>query len=238
MLGARLASLCKEEKLTLTDAIDRIQKGQLKLSHGHQIKTRLIELDTQLGKLAPLRGSELLDALFPDTEPDLKQLRDILVEGICPDATASQLLERLRTNVTQHELPTDIDCVRVMSLHKSKGLTADIVIILGCIEGLLPDLSDANTDEEIHNAIDEGRRLFYVALTRARKCLIVSSVTWLPTRLARDMNISYDNGNKGYFETITTKYIHELGPTCTDPICGQKLLEEFQYCSGIANSSH
>jgi superfamily I DNA/RNA helicase len=37
--------------------------------------------------------------------------------------------------ITQPELPTDVECVRVMSLHKSKGLTADFVVVADCIEG-------------------------------------------------------------------------------------------------------
>ena len=45
-------------------------------------------------------------------------------------------------SITQPELPTDVDYVRVMSLHKSKGLTADLVIVMGCVEGLIPRIDE------------------------------------------------------------------------------------------------
>ena len=51
---------------------------------------------------------------------------------------AAAMLERLRTFVTQPEMPEDEDHLRIMSLQKSKGLTSKVVLVLGCVEGLVP----------------------------------------------------------------------------------------------------
>jgi DNA helicase-2/ATP-dependent DNA helicase PcrA len=56
------------------------------------------------------------------------------------------------------------DVVKLMTVHASKGLEFDYVFITGLEEGLFPHVRlDEDADEE------EERRLFYVALTRARK---------------------------------------------------------------------
>jgi DNA helicase-2/ATP-dependent DNA helicase PcrA len=55
-------------------------------------------------------------------------------------------------------------------VHASKGLEFDIVFITGLEQGLFPSIrqNDASRDEE------EERRLFYVALTRARQRVYLS----------------------------------------------------------------
>ncbi len=54
--------------------------------------------------------------------------------------------------------------VALMTMHAAKGLEFDVVFIAGCEAGLIP-FRRAQTNE----AIDEERRLFFVALTRARE---------------------------------------------------------------------
>ena len=182
-------------------------------------------MNVQLQKLALLRGDQLIDALFPDGDPDFVQIRNMAtdVEG---DANASQVLEHLRSEVTQPELPTDVDYVRVMSLHKSKGLTADLVVVMGCMEGLIPTLPLDNkvSQVEMDSALEEQRRLFYVAITRARKTLILSGVTGLDRDLAYKMGVKVQ-GRGGKARTIATRFIGELGPACPATVTGQDFLK-------------
>ncbi len=59
------------------------------------------------------------------------------------------------------------ECVYLMSVHASKGLEFDHVFIVGLEEGFFP-LNESDIEEE--------RRLAYVAITRAKKCLSLSIV--------------------------------------------------------------
>jgi DNA helicase-2/ATP-dependent DNA helicase PcrA len=62
------------------------------------------------------------------------------------------------------------DCVTLMTMHAAQGLEFPIVFIAGLEEGILPhhrSLSDGGD-------IEEERRLFYVAMTRARERLYLS----------------------------------------------------------------
>ena len=64
------------------------------------------------------------------------------------------------------------DAVTMMTLHGAKGLEFPVVFICGLDQDLLP-LAHKNQGEE---ALQEERRLFYVAMTRARQRLILSTV--------------------------------------------------------------
>lgn len=62
--------------------------------------------------------------------------------------------------------------VNLMTIHASKGLEFPVVFIAGAEEGLIPH--QRSVDENSGN-VEEERRLFYVAITRAREKLIISS---------------------------------------------------------------
>lgn len=60
--------------------------------------------------------------------------------------------------------------VKLLTMHKAKGLEFDTVFICGSIEGLAPYIKDETVGEDL----EEERRLYYVAMTRAKKELYVT----------------------------------------------------------------
>lgn len=220
----RIQALCAVESRSLPDVLENIRTEELELEYGSWIKDRLNSLRDRLAELSSLEGDKLFDALFPEGVPDFEQVRDAMAGGIEPDESALSILERLRTRITQPELPTDVEYVRIMSLHKSKGLTADLVIVLGCVEGLIPSRSKAKCKQKKLRDLEEQRRLFYVAITRVRKQLILSSVNKVPRKEAYSMGIKVVNKSY-YVTTITSRFIRELGATLPQPITGTDFLD-------------
>jgi len=83
-----------------------------------------------------------------------------------------------------------LDAVRLLTAHRSKGGEWDLVVVADVQEGVWPDLrrrgslleADAlgpDGPREVSNAalLAEERRLFYVALTRARRRLVITAVS-------------------------------------------------------------
>ena len=62
------------------------------------------------------------------------------------------------------------DRVSLMTIHMAKGLEFNVVYVVGIEENLFPSILSLNSSEDL----EEERRLFYVAMTRAKDKLILS----------------------------------------------------------------
>ena len=83
------------------------------------------------------------------------------------------------------------DFVKLMTIHTAKGLEFDNVFVFGLVEDIFPN---RRSMDESRDGIEEERRLFYVAITRARKRLYLSTsggVSYLgnrrPSRFLREI---------------------------------------------------
>lgn len=82
------------------------------------------------------------------------------------DASLSNFLENIALSTDQNKKEDDDeDKVSLMTIHLSKGLEFPVVHLVGLEENLFPSFLSTSTREEL----EEERRLFYVALTRAEK---------------------------------------------------------------------
>ena len=96
----------------------------------------------------------------------------------------------------------DGDTVSLMTIHQAKGLEFPAVYVVGLEENLFPSQLSINSREDI----EEERRLFYVAITRAQQKLNLSYA-----------NSRYRWGNlincepSRFIEELDTQYIEEVG---------------------------
>ncbi len=91
------------------------------------------------------------------------------IEKLLEEAALASDQDTLDTAAEQKQGPA----VKLMTVHASKGLEFDYVFITGLEQNLFPH-SRANESDMSPEQSEEERRLFYVALTRARKRLFLS----------------------------------------------------------------
>jgi DNA helicase-2/ATP-dependent DNA helicase PcrA len=111
---------------------------------------------------------------FDNIEELLNGIRDF-VDGQKEVAGAigslSEFLEDIALATDfDNEKEGDVDCVYLMTIHLSKGLEFPVVFIVGLEEDLFPSALSLNSRSEL----EEERRLFYVALTRAEQKAIIT----------------------------------------------------------------
>jgi len=99
---------------------------------------------------------ENVDELIAGAEAYLRRAEDPTVEGFLAEVA-------LLTDVDLWN--EEDDKVNLMTIHSAKGLEFPVVFVLGLEEGLLPHSSSLDDPPQL----EEERRLFYVALTRAER---------------------------------------------------------------------
>lgn len=116
---------------------------------------------------------ELLDAMkeFTDKDPETSFNDETgeIIENYFPSLDHFLETVSLLTD-DESEDKENQDKVKLMTIHAAKGLEFDYVFVTGMEENLFPSALSVNSRAEL----EEERRLFYVAMTRARKVLYLS----------------------------------------------------------------
>ena len=90
-----------------------------------------------------------------------------------PEESVLNFLTDVALQSDQDEMNDEEKAVRLMTIHASKGLEFDTVFISGLEDGLFPH-QEINKEGIAPEEAEEERRLFYVAITRARKKVFLS----------------------------------------------------------------
>jgi DNA helicase-2/ATP-dependent DNA helicase PcrA len=80
-----------------------------------------------------------------------------------------KIAERLRLLMNNDIEEKEEDCINLMTIHSAKGLEFRVVFIVGAEKGIIPSSKIVDIKE-----LEEERRLFYVAMTRAKEFLFIS----------------------------------------------------------------
>lgn len=113
-----------------------------------------------------------------------------------PEMTLTDFLGNLSLISDKNELDDETHAVKLMTVHGAKGLEFPVVFVVGLEERLFP--TSRSYDEE--EAMEEERRLMYVAITRAEEKLFLSS--------AKSRTL-YGKRNSA----IRSRFIEEMGDT-------------------------
>ncbi|MBO4576952.1 MAG: UvrD-helicase domain-containing protein [Neisseriaceae bacterium] len=125
------------------------------------------------------------------------------IDNPTPVAILSAFLSNASLEAGEHQAGESLDAVQLMTIHAAKGLEFDTVFLTGAEEGLFP--SEYAMAEQ--GGEEEERRLMYVAMTRAKKKLFISSTQY---RLLHGQSI-YPVVSR-FIDEIPTEFIHALSP--------------------------
>ena len=183
-------------KVSLFDIVDNIQKINININQG--TRKKLMDFALKIKSFQALAKEkdafELTDYIIKNTGLLQEYRKDITPEGLSRVENIQEMMNAIQDFIdAQKEEPdadislasylqnvalfTDLDKedddpnkVTLMTVHMAKGLEFPYIYIVGMEEDLFPSGMSVNTRAEL----EEERRLFYVALTRAEKKVTIS----------------------------------------------------------------
>ena len=117
-----------------------------------------------------LARQEIIEEFLTSTQEFVVNKRE---EGNEHEATLGFFLQEisLLTDVEEMSAKDDEHLIKLMTIHGAKGLEFPLVYIVGLEENIFPSLQSSDSPR----ALEEERRLFYVAITRAEKRCVITS---------------------------------------------------------------
>ncbi len=192
----KLESLANEQSLSLWKIVNSIKEEDKIVTKGTLTKLmNFVELINKLAALS-LENDVFQTVKFITKETGILQElhNDKVGEGLARYENVQELLNGMKSFVVERsreeqeaylsnfleevalitdqdsENPEDRNKVVMMTIHSSKGLEFKNVFIVGVEEDLFPSFMAASSLQDL----EEERRLFYVAITRAEKNLCIS----------------------------------------------------------------
>jgi DNA helicase II / ATP-dependent DNA helicase PcrA len=226
---SKLRAYCEGSGDTPWQSLEKLSNGALSIKNTNTLVETFKELRATLDELSSKASDldEFIDAMFPSDDLYIEELRELAIKVRENCNTPRELLEGMMDEVTQPDIPPAIEEVRVMSLHKSKGLSSPYVFIAACVQGVLPQIPDAGAPKAESDAdLEEARRLFFVGITRVKADPKKERPGSLYITYPKEMNAGVASGEKvafkhvvyGQAQLLPSIFIHELGPAAPNPI--------------------
>lgn len=165
----------------LMDAIEYCQKQELLSGQALRALSRFLDMIREFGSVAQdqpaakvistlLERTGYLDYLGKEHHR-MENVKELLnaAEGL-GEMTLSDFLDLVLLATDEDRGDSGGEKVSLMTIHAAKGLEFPVVFVVGVNEGLLPHQRSMDSLE----GLEEERRLFYVAVTRAKRLLHVS----------------------------------------------------------------
>ncbi len=179
----------KTEGISLQDAARAMVKERVLSKKIHENIKEVLEVLDEIREMTPaqaidhvidrtgyldyLKKKVKTDAEFISKKENLEQLRYTAMEK----ADIHDYLEEaalIREDKDEDDTASD-EGVALLTIHSAKGLEFDVVFVVGCEERLFPHWRSLDSGEK---ALQEERRLMYVAMTRAERFLYLTHASY------------------------------------------------------------
>ncbi len=129
----------------------------------------------------------------------LESIKEYETDPDNPSPNIYEYLNRITLNSKDEQSGDIRGKVHIMTIHSAKGLEFDTVFIAGLENGIIPHLKALSDDEKM---LEEERRLLYVAVTRAKNRLFLTSC-----KTRKRMGKPEESGVSPFLKEIPEKYI-------------------------------
>ena len=151
-------------KNSLTTYVELIESLKTKIDNNDSPKDVLKDLIKTINYKQIVNDTENSETIIEERLNNLKELLNIASTF----DNMTDFLDSMALNIPDDESDTN-NKVNLLTQHTSKGLEFEAVILLSCNEGTSPHYKAI-----IASDVEEERRLFYVAMTRAKKYLFLT----------------------------------------------------------------
>ena len=198
----------KNKLVNFTNMIQRFQI-EAKAKNAFEVADSIVK-QTQIVKDVQKDGTPEALNKVENVQELLNGIKDFITDKIeqGEDASLTAFLEDVALATSLDNEKSDEPMVSLMTIHLSKGLEYPYVYIVGLEENLFPSAMSMNTRSEL----EEERRLFYVALTRAEK---VAYLTYAQTRYRWGKLM--DGEPSRFLEEIDDEFLEYLTPKLPPP---------------------
>ena len=167
-------------------------RGHLNELHLVSLIEKVIELSA-LNKYYESKKNEESLSKQENLEELLSTAERFYQNNIDSEDVLGDFLDNAALEAGEFQSKTHEDPVQLMTIHSAKGLEFPIVFLTGMDEGIFP-----NENRNLKKGfLEEERRLCYVAITRAMKCLYITHA-----------NMRYMHGNNNFL--IPSRFINEI----------------------------
>jgi len=230
----RLTIAANHYKKSIFEIIKYIDKIDVKINSGTKNKLQnFMNMMLRLQIEAKTKNAfEIAEVVVKETRLIKDLEKDETPESVSKVENVQELLNGIKDFITDKieegedcslttfledvALATDFDTkknndkpsVSLMTIHQSKGLEYLYIYIVGLEENLFPSAMSMNTRSEL----EEERRLFYVALTRAEK---VAYLSYAQTRYRWGKLVDAEPSR--FLEEIDDQFLHYITPKMPEP---------------------
>ena len=235
---AKVEEFAKIKDRNLLDTLNDIDKIQIGLNSG--AVNKLIQFRNMIKKFADdIKSLDAYDAAMgiamesgilkelnnPESHEEQTKFENVeeLLNGIkefVDDNVSSEefpTLDRFMENVAlltnqDNEKNDDFNKVTIMTIHSAKGLEFKHVFLVGLEEDLFPSPMSSGTQKEL----EEERRLFYVAITRAEETAVISfakerykwgiPTSCRPSRFLKEIDEKFLDLPESFFEQSVSSF--------------------------------
>jgi superfamily I DNA/RNA helicase len=224
---SKLRDECLKLNTSPAELLQNLLSNRSRFSNVREIVERYRVLGQELDALRSKDGQEFVDVWLPAGVKELESLRALVTDSINPNSPKEQMLQDIKALLTQSEVPTSSASVRIMTLHKAKGLSAHTVFVLGFVDGLIPTIKRGTFGAGKEALLAEQRRLFYMALTRAKYRVVLSTWGVAPQEDVMRMGaIRLGWAGRGKMRVSPSRFAHDLVDSRLRIVTGQDFLNE------------